>query len=389
MPKIGERVATGVYYQGEGSYSIKVSTGKRKKNGAYNIHTETFRGTEREAIVRRAKLITEIAEGRLRPPERRKLTAGEYFEKYFAYNAERAKLGKITESTADFYKQTIRRYFGVIWKVGLARVTAKQILDVLISLKEAGRSTDYILSVFRAFRAAWLASKRLHVQVPDILDDVTAMLPQATKKHRIVLQPAQSKALLAAAKDHPVTHAILVCLLTTAMRLNECLGLRWADVDLERMIVTVEQQVIRAGSEPKFGPHKTFKTHGPRHIRMTRILAEELRRLKPILAAMKLRAGEDWRDFDLCFPTSIGTPYAYGRWEQDHFIPLFDKAGIPRIRAHDLRHSVATFLIAQGVPVPVVQEICGHAEIKTTMGYTHLIVETQNEAMEKIDRALE
>jgi len=215
------------------------------------------------------------------------------------------------------------------------------------------------------------------------------MMPQSVKKRRLVLQPKQSRALLAAAKEEPITRWILACLLNTTMRVNECLGLREQDLDLENMTVTIEQQVLRKPKEDgtRFGPHKTFKTHGPRVIRMTKILAEEWRRVKPVIAQMRLQAGELWHDYGLCAPTVTGTPHAYGWWEYNHFLPLLLKADIPRIRVHDLRHSVATFLIASGVPIAVVQEICGHAEIKTTMGYTHLLAENQNEAMEILDRA--
>jgi len=381
-------LATGVYPLPGGGMRIEFSTGRKLKAGRYEIYKEVFHGSVEDAKARRAKLVTEFAEGRLRIPEKG-TTLGGYFEKFFTYNEQRVSLGTITRSTADFYEQTIRRYFGGPWESPLAKTTAKQIINVLAGIKDAGRSTDYVLSIFRAFRAAWLAARRLKLQPPDILPDVAAMMPTAVKKRRTVLQPEEVLRLLDAAENDPVTRGILACLATTAMRLNECLGLRWADVDLEQMIVTVEQQVLKKPDKDgnRFGPHKTFKTYGPRTIRLTKMLTEELRRVRAVVAQMRLKAGDAWQDHDLCFPTAAGTPFAYSWWERDRFIPLFAAAKVPRVRAHDLRHSTATFLLAQGVPVPVVMDICGHTEIKTTMGYTHLLVSAQDEAMQKLDRA--
>ncbi len=284
----------------------------------------------------------------------------------------------------------LSKLFATYSQVPLSKITAKHIIVVFAGLKKMGRSPDYVLSVFRAFRAAWMASRRIKIPVPDIMPDLSEMMPQPVKKRRTILQPAELKRLLLAARGNPITHAVLLCMMNTAMRVSECLGLRVSDVDFERLVVTVEQQVLRkpAPDGSRFGPHKTHKTHGPRLIRMTRMLAEELKKLRPVLAAMKLKAGEAWQDNDLWFPTSIGTPYSYSAWERKYWAPLFKVAQVPRIRVHDLRHSVATFLLAEGVPVPTVQEICGHADIDTTMQYKHLLVTAQDEAMRKLDQAL-
>lgn len=284
----------------------------------------------------------------------------------------------------------MRRNLGEPWDKPLANITARQVVDVFAGIKTRGRSPEYMLSVFRAFRAVWMAGRRLKVNVPDILDDVTEMMPPAVKKRRTVLQPEECKKLLDAARGNPITHAILTCLMHTACRISECLALRWSDIDFECMTVTIEQQVLRkpAPNGSLFGPHKTFKAHGPRVIRLTRVLADELKRIRPIIAAMRLKAGEFWEDHDLCFPTSIGTPYHYNSWEKRNWIPLFDMVDFPRIRVHDIRHSLVTLLLAEGVPVSTVQEIAGHADIDTTMQYKHLLVNAQDEAMRTLDKVL-
>ena len=70
-----------------------------------------------------------------------------------------------------------------------------------------------------------------------------------------------------------------------------------------------------------------------------------------------------------------------------HFKTVLKKAGLPEtIRFHDLRHSCATLLIAQGVHPRVIMEILGHSQISTTMNtYAHVLPATQREATTKID----
>lgn len=71
------------------------------------------------------------------------------------------------------------------------------------------------------------------------------------------------------------------------------------------------------------------------------------------------------------FPTTIGT-VKDSRNDQRQFKALLQLAGIREVSVHVLRHTAITRLIEQGVPVPVVKDIAGHSDIRTTMGYVHL-----------------
>ena len=72
------------------------------------------------------------------------------------------------------------------------------------------------------------------------------------------------------------------------------------------------------------------------------------------------------------------------------FGPLLQKAGLPHIRFHDLRHSTATFLLSMGVHPKVVQEILGHSRISMTLDtYSHVLPSMHEEAMNKLDTLFE
>jgi integrase len=96
--------------------------------------------------------------------------------------------------------------------------------------------------------------------------------------------------------------------------------------------------------------------------------------------------GDEWHDSDLVFVSERGTPLE-PRNVVRHFKAALKNAGLPEtIRFHDLRHSCATLMIAQGVHPRVIMEILGHSQISTTMKtYAHVLPATQCEATTKID----
>ena len=71
------------------------------------------------------------------------------------------------------------------------------------------------------------------------------------------------------------------------------------------------------------------------------------------------------------------------------FSPLLERAGLPTIRFHDLRHTSATILLSLGTNPKVVQELLGHSGIAVTMDvYSHVLPTMQQEAMSDMDKLL-
>jgi integrase len=81
-----------------------------------------------------------------------------------------------------------------------------------------------------------------------------------------------------------------------------------------------------------------------------------------------------WRENGLVFATEIGTPLNRHNLTQRSFRPLLERAGLPQIRFHDLRHTCATILLSQGVHAKFVQELLGHSTIAITLDtYSHVL----------------
>jgi len=115
-------------------------------------------------------------------------------------------------------------------------------------------------------------------------------------------------------------------------------------------------------------------------LRLHRLRQEEMRRV----------AGDSWQDHDYVFCSPTGTYLSPGHNALVQLKKLLEKADLPDIRFHDLRHSTATMLLMMSVHPKIVQEILGHSEISMTMDiYSHVLPTLQKEAIEKLNKAFE
>ncbi len=97
-------------------------------------------------------------------------------------------------------------------------------------------------------------------------------------------------------------------------------------------------------------------------------------------------AGDEWTEHGLIFPTFVGTAISPRNLLRD-FRKLLRRAGLPRVRFHDLRHTSASRMLNHGVPLIVVSRRLGHARPSITLDiYGQLIPGMGAEAVEKIDR---
>ena len=95
-----------------------------------------------------------------------------------------------------------------------------------------------------------------------------------------------------------------------------------------------------------------------------------------------------FNNHDLIICSNVGTPINPRNLVRT-FASLIDKAGLPKIRFHDLRHSHASLMIYQGEPMKLISERLGHSKISTTMDiYGHLLPNMQRDASDKLDATL-
>lgn len=210
--------------------------------------------------------------------------------------------------------------------------------------------------------------------------------PRRTTAEMKVWTRAQAAAFLAVADEHEQA-ALWRLALLTGMRRGEILGLRWEDIDLRAGTLSVRRTCIRGtGNAYEFAQPKTAK--GRRQISLTRSTVDALNRHRLRQVELRLRQGSAYQDEDLVFATPEGHPL-HPNTLALHFSRLIEAAGVPRIRFHDLRHTSATLMLANGEHPKIVQERLGHADIGTTLNrYSHVTMDMQRDAADRLDKLM-
>ena len=142
-----------------------------------------------------------------------------------------------------------------------------------------------------------------------------------------------------------------------------------------------EVHTVPTATEPKTERSK-------RNIALPAVVKTALEAHRKRQLAARLAAGQDWQDSGLVFTTRRGTPLD-GRSVHHEFKTILKKAGLPLVRFHDLRHTAATLLLAQGVGPRTIMETLGHSQISPTLDtYSHVMPTLQQDAATKMNDIL-
>ncbi len=180
------------------------------------------------------------------------------------------------------------------------------------------------------------------------------------KKHRLAepdlrtrwLTTKEAKKLVDCSPEH--LKGIILCALYTGMRRANITSLRWGNIDLENKEVHLKVKDLRPGGKNLTLPIVTE-------------FYEYLTKHRP----------ENAKDEDYVF-TYLGKPV---KDIKKSFKTALKEAKIKDFRFHDLRHTAATWMVNAGVPLDLVQEVLGHADIKTTRRYAHRKTSERRKAM--------
>jgi integrase len=207
------------------------------------------------------------------------------------------------------------------------------------------------------------------------------------KEMKIYDETQVQQFIIAVSEIQPWNLAFFHLAITTGLRLGELLGVKWQDLNWEKSTIRIQRQLRRIPYEGlKFQVPKT--KHSKRTIKLGENTLELLRQQQQTFFTKMNVTGDAWNNFDLIFFDDDGTPIPPRRMQKS-FKEVIAKANLPKIRFHDLRHTAASLMLNQGIPVLVVSKRLGHAKPSITLDiYGHLIQVYQEEAASLMDEVV-
>ena len=168
---------------------------------------------------------------------------------------------------------------------------------------------------------------------------------------------------------------------TTGLRRAELCGLRWSDVDLERGWLRIAQTVTEVRGQ--LVVQNDWKTDAAeRSLALDARTVEALRRWRTRQAQERLAWPGEWPGTDLVFTRENGEGYRPKRLSSK-FTQAVDRAGLPRVGVHGVRHTAATLALRAGVSPEVVSKRLGHASVVVTLSiYAHVFEQDDQAAAE-------
>ncbi len=333
--------------------------------------------TQKEALEKLRKAQQENEKGLL--PTGPKQRLGEYLIRWLETTH---KPPMVKHSTYTQYRSAINNHLvPSLGKVFLHKLTVQQVQAFYAQKAQEGLKPNTISVIHGVLHEALENAVKWNLLSRNVVS--LASVPRKTRYEVHPLSASDAQKLIQAVRGSKI-EALLIIAVTTGLRRGELLALRWDDVNLEQGVLHVRRTMNRiAGYGFVESDPKTKTSH--RRVMLPNVAVEALKKHHAALDQAKQQAGTKWIEKGLVFPNTKGnflSPDQLLKW----FGQALDKAGLPHMRFHDLRHSAATILLSMGVHPKVVQELLGHSTIALTMDtYSHLLPSMQRDAMNGMD----
>lgn len=369
---------------GEGSISRRKDGGWM---GQYVVHTAegrkrrtVYAKTRKEVAAKLVKALSNREDGLTF--DAKNLTLGKYLDLWLEDSVQ----DTVRLTTYQGYERIVRLHIKpALGRIKLDKLTPVHVRGLYRERLEAGLAPRMVQLVHTTLHKALKQAVNDGLIPRNVTEAVKA--PRPIKKEMLPLNPEQARVLLDVASGDRL-EALFALAVTTGMRQGEILGLKWEDVDLEARTIRVRRTLSTAtGGGIHFNPPKTAKSR--RSIRLTELAVSSLRQHRKSQLEERMKLAGLWKDHDLVFTTGIGTPMSRADLITRYFKPLLEKAGLPDIRFHDLRHTCATLLLGRGVHAKLVQELLGHSTIAVTLDtYSHVLPGMDDRLADTMDEAL-
>ncbi len=311
------------------------------------------------------QVISELDNGVYRKPT--EIGFSKFAEKWLSYKEPQLKPTTI-KSYSEMVNQHIAPYFK---ERKLHRITQHDIDEyVAFKTKEGklkNRTIGYHVTILKMMLKRAVIWEYIRVN--------PAQYTEKPKAERTEIEPLSSPEIqLFMENVNPMFYPFFLTAVLTGMRRGEILALRWSDINWATGYIRVRRSLsLGIVQEPK-------SKHSIRSIVMAPKLIQVLRKHQLACKPSEL---------DLVFPNRVGGLMDGRNMYQREFLAALRRAGLRKVRFHDLRHSYASILISQGENIKFIQNQLGHGSAQVTLDtYGHLMPQTNNGAAEKLEQSI-
>jgi integrase len=355
------------------------TTGRRKRKW------HAFTGTKRQAQDECARLISELNGGLYIEP--RKITVGQFLDRWLEHIKPLVS-PRTHERYGELASKNLKPLLGAVL---VTKLRPMQISEAYAKALSSGRrdgrgglapSTVRYLHVI--LKAAMRQAVRWQILARNPLDVVDP--PKSERAAMTTYDLAQTAELIDATRGTRMTITVILAVLC-GLRRGEIAALRWRNIDLSgaQLAVTESAEQTRAGvryKKPKNGKGRT--------VALSARVVNELRGHRVQQAGELLKLGVPLTDDAFVVAQADGSPLQPRTITQQWRQLLANHKALPRIRFHDLRHAHATHMLSSGVHPKIASERLGHSKVGITMDlYSHVLPGMQEDAVARVDRALE
>jgi integrase len=354
-------------------YQVTVDAGINPETGKRQQVRRRY-ATQRDARAALAEIVDATAKGQFVP--RSTLTVDQLCADYVA---GRHKLRATSLSKLEYDLGPLREQHG---KLPVQRLTKAHIDTLVADLVAGGTKTSKGRT-----RRPWSAPavNKVIATIEQVLADATAqgligrnaaeLVNRVATPHKDfdTYTETEVQKLLSAITDDRLSHAWELAL--SGLRRGEIAGLRWSDVDLDAKTLSILNNRVSAGGRSVENDPKSAASR--RTLPLPDRLVSVLKAAKARQAAERLALGMDYGSGAYVVSNEVGEPYSPGVLSR-YWRDTVKAAGIRHIKLHAARHTCATLMHLQAVPVAVIAAWIGHKDASLTM---RLYAHSQNDAL--------
>jgi integrase len=335
----------------------------------------------RKAELLSTKLQGEVDRGTFLKPSKIKVEA------FLCQWLENYVVPSLSASTAETYGFMIRHHIlPQLGNIPLATLQPQAIQNLYAGMIKDGLSTATVRKTHNILHKSLENAVKMGLIIRNPL--VAVECPKLHSREMTTMNETDIHLLLDYAQNSPY-YSLFYTLIFTGMRRSEALGLKWGDVDLLMLKISINRSLtylntVREGSRillksPKTSKSRRFISITPSNAIVLREYRQSLNKTRQSLGMALLADG------DFVFSIFDGKPFLPNSVTHA-WIKLTRRCGLPGRRLHDCRHTYATLLLRQNVHPSIVANQLGHASVKTTLDiYSHSIPALQEAAAIKFD----